>query len=83
MRILPLLLLSAAALLQACGGGSVETPKYKTLQGDAPLVIGHRGASGNLPEHTLESYKLAIEQGADFIEPDPVMTKDGVLTARH
>jgi len=83
MRILPLLLLSAAALLQACGGGSVETPKYKTLQGEAPLVIGHRGASGNLPEHTLESYKLAIEQGADFIEPDLVMTKDGVLIARH
>lgn len=83
MRILPLLLLSAAALLQACGGGSVETPKYKTLQGEAPLVIGHRGASGSLPEHTLESYKLAIEQGADFIEPDLVMTKDGVLIARH
>lgn len=83
MRIFPLLLLSAAALLQACGGGSVETPKYKTLQGEAPLVIGHRGASGSLPEHTLESYKLAIEQGADFIEPDLVMTKDGVLIARH
>ena len=83
MRILPLLLLSAAALLQACGGGSVETPKYKTLQGEAPLVIGHRGASGSLPEHTLEAYKLAIEQGADFIEPDLVMTKDGELIARH
>lgn len=83
MRILPLLLLSAAALLQACGGGSVETPKYKTLKGEAPLVIGHRGASGSLPEHTLEAYKLAIEQGADFIEPDLVMTKDGELIARH
>jgi glycerophosphoryl diester phosphodiesterase len=83
MRFLPLLLLSAAALLQACGGGSAETPKYKTLKGEAPLVIGHRGASGSLPEHTLEAYKLAIEQGADFIEPDLVMTKDGVLIARH
>ena len=83
MRILPLLLLSAATLLSACGDSSVETPKYKTLKGEAPLVIGHRGASGNLPEHTLESYKLAIEQGADFIEPDLVMTKDGVLIARH
>jgi glycerophosphoryl diester phosphodiesterase len=50
---------------------------------DKPLVIGHRGASGYLPEHTLESYALAIELGADFIEPDLVATKDGVLIARH
>lgn len=48
-----------------------------------PLVIGHRGASGYLPEHTLESYALAIELGADFIEPDLVATKDGHLIARH
>lgn len=48
-----------------------------------PLIIGHRGASGLRPEHTLESYELAIEQGADFIEPDLVSTKDGVLIARH
>jgi glycerophosphoryl diester phosphodiesterase len=46
-------------------------------------VIGHRGASGERPEHTLESYRLAIEEGADFIEPDLVMTRDGVLIARH
>jgi glycerophosphoryl diester phosphodiesterase len=46
-------------------------------------VIGHRGASGYLPEHTLEAYALAIELGADFIEPDLVATKDGVLIARH
>ncbi|HEU4459761.1 MAG TPA: glycerophosphodiester phosphodiesterase [Methylibium sp.] len=50
---------------------------------EAPLVIGHRGASGYLPEHTLESYALAIELGADFIEPDLVSTKDGHLIARH
>ncbi|HEV7633573.1 MAG TPA: glycerophosphodiester phosphodiesterase [Steroidobacteraceae bacterium] len=49
----------------------------------APLVIGHRGASGHLPEHTLASYLLAIKQGADYIEPDLVMTADGVLVARH
>jgi glycerophosphoryl diester phosphodiesterase len=49
----------------------------------APLVIAHRGASGYLPEHTLAAYWLAIEQGADFIEPDLVITKDGVLVARH
>lgn len=47
------------------------------------LVIAHRGASGARPEHTLESYRLAIEEGADYIEPDLVMTRDGVLVARH
>jgi len=49
----------------------------------APLVIAHRGASGYRPEHTLESYRLAIEMGADFIEPDLVATRDGHLVARH
>ncbi len=48
-----------------------------------PLIIGHRGASGHRPEHTIESYRLAAEMGADFIEPDLVSTKDGVLIARH
>jgi glycerophosphoryl diester phosphodiesterase len=49
----------------------------------APLLIAHRGASGHLPEHTLAAYALAILQGADFIEPDLVATRDGVLVARH
>ncbi|HVG09793.1 MAG TPA: glycerophosphodiester phosphodiesterase [Thermoanaerobaculia bacterium] len=48
-----------------------------------PLVIAHRGASGYRPEHTLAAYELAIEMGADFIEPDLVITRDGVLVARH
>lgn len=48
-----------------------------------PLVIAHRGASGERPEHTLAAYQLAIAQGADFIEPDLVMTRDGVLVCRH
>jgi glycerophosphoryl diester phosphodiesterase len=48
-----------------------------------PIIIGHRGASGHRPEHTLASYRLAAEMGADFIEPDLVSTKDGVLLARH
>ena len=48
-----------------------------------PVVIGHRGASGYRPEHTLASYELAIRMGADYIEPDLVSTKDGVLVARH
>jgi glycerophosphoryl diester phosphodiesterase len=50
---------------------------------ESPLVIGHRGACGHRPEHTLASYELGIQFGADFIEPDLVMTKDGVLMARH
>jgi glycerophosphoryl diester phosphodiesterase len=57
--------------------------KWSTLTGQQPIIIGHRGASGYLPEHTLESYRRAIELGADFIEPDLVSTKDGVLIARH
>ncbi|MGV3577986.1 glycerophosphodiester phosphodiesterase [Brevundimonas sp.] len=48
-----------------------------------PLVIAHRGASGERPEHTRAAYELAIEQGADFIEPDLVMSKDGHLIVRH
>lgn len=48
-----------------------------------PIVIAHRGASGERPEHTMASYRLAIQQGADFIEPDLVMTRDGVLVCRH
>jgi glycerophosphoryl diester phosphodiesterase len=50
---------------------------------NSPLVIGHRGASGFVPEHTLQSYRLAIKLGADYVEPDLVVTKDGVLIARH
>ncbi len=61
----------------------LKTTEFATLDGDAPIVIGHRGASGERPEHTLEAYKLAIAQGADFIEPDLVPTKDGILVARH
>lgn len=49
----------------------------------APILIAHRGASGYFPEHTLPAYALAILQGADFIEPDLVATRDGVLVARH
>jgi glycerophosphoryl diester phosphodiesterase len=48
-----------------------------------PIVIAHRGASGYVPEHTLASYFLAMQMGADYIEPDLVMTRDGVLIARH
>ena len=58
-------------------------PPTAAQDGPPPLVIGHRGASGYRPEHTLASYDLAIAMGADYIEPDLVATKDGVLIARH
>ena len=48
-----------------------------------PLIIAHRGASGERPEHTRAAYELAIEQGADVIEPDLVLTRDGVFVDRH
>jgi glycerophosphoryl diester phosphodiesterase len=76
-------LVTCAAVALAGAFASEAQAQRKTLDGKPPLVIGHRGASGYLPEHTLEAYKLAIEQGADFIEPDLVMTKDGYLIARH
>lgn len=62
---------------------SARPAPQKGPQRAEPLVIGHRGASGYRPEHTLASYRLAIRQGADYIEPDLVPTKDGVLVARH
>ena len=76
-RLLSTALLAALLLLPAAGHAQ------PTPAGAQPLVIAHRGASGYLPEHTLEGYKLAIEQGADFIEPDLVSTKGGVLVVRH
>ena len=68
-RVLTILLLIASA-------AAIAAPPR-------PIVIAHRGASGHRPEHTLEAYRLAVEMGADFIEPDLVSTKDGVLIARH
>jgi glycerophosphoryl diester phosphodiesterase len=72
----------AAAVFSSLAASS-DAFAWDTLDGSRPLVIGHRGASGYLPEHTLEAYALAIDQGADYIEPDLVATKDGVLIARH
>lgn len=62
---------------------SMTSGKWATLDGAPPIVIAHRGASGYRPEHTLASYQLAIEFGADYIEPDLVATRDGHLIARH
>lgn len=79
--LLSLLLLSTtAATAQATAPASTPHP---ATSADRPIVIAHRGASGYRPEHTRAAYELAIEQGADYIEPDLVMTRDGVLIARH
>jgi glycerophosphoryl diester phosphodiesterase len=76
-----------SALAALCAGGALMAlPQTSFADRDKsarPLVIGHRGTAGHLPEHTLESYALAIELGADYIEPDLVATKDGHLIARH
>jgi glycerophosphoryl diester phosphodiesterase len=69
-----------AVLLTACGGNAAV---QGTLDGKPALVVAHRGAGGYLPEETVEAYAMAIELGADAIEPDVVSTKDGVLIARH
>jgi glycerophosphoryl diester phosphodiesterase len=80
MRRLLVLLTCVAGL----GAAAPAAPAAASSgDGPQPLVIGHRGASGHLPEHTLASYRLAIRLGADFIEPDLVATKDGHLVARH
>jgi glycerophosphoryl diester phosphodiesterase len=66
------------------GALALATPIAVQAQaGDRPLVIAHRGASGERPEHTLAAYERAIDQGADYIEPDFVVTKDLQLIARH
>jgi len=63
---------------------AVAAKKHKRAAREPkPLVIGHRGAPGYLPDHTLQGYRLAIKLGADYVEPDLVATKDGVLIARH
>ncbi len=73
----------ALALTLTAGAAGVQNPQMTAAPTALPLVIAHRGASGYRPEHTLESYRLAIELGADVIEPDLVSTKDGQLVARH
>ena len=82
---------SLVCVIVGCVLGALGAPAYgasehangpKPKHGDV-IVIGHRGAAGYRPEHTLASYALAIAQCADYIEPDVVATKDGVLVARH
>src|SRR6202453_1947635 len=72
-----------AALLSLTMMVRSMTSTAQMSQTPVPIVIGHRGASGYVPEHTLTSYFIAIQDGADYVEPDLVMTKDAVLVARH
>lgn len=88
MRAPSVFVLASVTLMSTVQGqSSAETSsrggRWSTLDGSPPLVIAHRGASGYRPEHTLASYALAIELGADYIEPDLVATADGHLIARH
>ncbi|MFV1988268.1 MAG: glycerophosphodiester phosphodiesterase family protein [Gemmatimonadota bacterium] len=83
----------AAIFLGAVGAGSacaanypgreVSSAMWNTLSGTPPIVIAHRGASAFRPPHTLEGYELGVDLGADFIEPDLVLTRDDVLVCRH
>jgi glycerophosphoryl diester phosphodiesterase len=72
---------AAAGAYAGLTGGSA--PAIAEQGARTPIVIGHRGASGLRPEHTLSSYRMAISQGVDYIEPDVVSTKDHLLVARH
>ncbi len=80
LALAPVVSTADAAPIDAARSDSARLDKLGVRQ---PLVFAHRGASGYRPEHTLASYRLAVEQGADYIEPDLVSTSDGVLVARH
>jgi glycerophosphoryl diester phosphodiesterase len=89
-RILKIGATVATLALAGCGttgdsgaAGAAGAWVYPSLGREKPLLIAHRGASGALPEHTIEGYQRALNDGADCIEPDLVMTRDGVLVARH
>jgi glycerophosphoryl diester phosphodiesterase len=77
------LFLAAAAAVASLGGKRAPDLTFRAAARGEPLVIAHRGASGYRPEHTLAAYELGARMGADYVEPDLVATKDGVLVARH
>ncbi len=83
LRIALLVLAVISLLVPVSALAKKKHKRHGPKKENSPLVIGHRGASGFLPEHTLQAYRLAIRLGADYIEPDIVATKDGVLIARH
>lgn len=89
LQLFTTLATAATLVLAGCGttagsaGGAAGGWVYPTLGRAKPLLIGHRGASGALPEHTLEAFQRALNDGADCIEPDLVFTRDGQLAVRH
>ena len=82
MKIKTVRLFTAATLFSLLAPFA-NAATFNTLSGEAPIVVAHRGASGYLPEETLGGYELALQMGADYIEPDVQMTKDGELVAIH
>src|SRR4051795_9307234 len=76
-------ILALGAVMAPLAEAKKKHKRHKPPRENSPLVIGHRGASGFVPEHTLQSYRLAIKLGADYVEPALVMTKAPVLIARH
>jgi glycerophosphoryl diester phosphodiesterase len=87
-RRLSTLVLGVTLVMPACARRPAPAPRSAATAVVAgamprPLIIAHRGASGHRPEHTVAAYDLAIQMGADFVEPDLVMTRDHVLVARH
>jgi len=86
-RTLPLAQASAAlifaSIITAAGAQAAPSLGGPTLTGAAPLIINHRGASGYLPEETMESYRLSVAMGADYLEGDVYTTKDGIAVLRH
>jgi glycerophosphoryl diester phosphodiesterase len=83
LAVAALCLPAASPIPSGSGNVALLTTAVRKPAAAAPVVIGHRGAAGYRPEHTLSSYELAARMGADFIEPDLVSTKDHVLVARH
>jgi glycerophosphoryl diester phosphodiesterase len=80
---LPIMLLASAMVATTADTAHATGKTLPCAETTQPIVIAHRGASGYVPEHTLGAYALAIEMGVEYIEPDLVITKDGVLVARH
>jgi len=77
-----LFLLYSLLLMTGCQSAMQDYP-WRTLDGEPPIIIAHRGDSGHYPEHTLAGYRSAMKKGADFIEADVVLTRDGVAVCRH
>ena len=85
-QLATLTLIAATLAATACGGGDDDTPAptpFKTLDGAAPLVIGHRGLPGLHPEETEPAYTAAADVGADSLEEDLHLSKNCILVARH